>query len=420
MARTIVWLSALGVVSLAGVADAAPRSELKLPLKTAGAASDVVVLDGGEKVPAKQYAAEMNQLQEALETDGVSLKKSDNKPPTKKLYVVASTPEEDVRDKAAITAKATALAVIANGNFAALRKKKAGAGGAPSRKGAVSAGADPAPGMMAPVDNPENEDPLDVTYQETLGSNKRASIYVAMTLKDTGDAGRVGCDASLDGGIYLFDDKKQLVKLSASGKSGPGGLSGSVDLFLVGKSVDGFPKRGSTSTANATKSIAPPPAKMSYGWGPISVQVNGSIAGELRVTGANTQEGVTSTQKGKCTASVQPMVRASAKASASVSAIAYKVGVEGQIVLLDVKTPVTSSVTLAGNPNSLSEDFRAQVNAVFLDGDVAFFVKTRIPQSNERFWDLDWDQVYRKVLFDWDGLRINSKLAEFSGRRTTP
>jgi hypothetical protein len=74
---------------------------------------------------------------------------------------------------------------------------------------------------------------------------------------------------------------------------------------------------------------------------------------------------------------------------------------------------------VSSSPSSMTEDFRANVKASFLDGDVALFVKSRVPQSGERFYDLDWDQVYRKMLMDWDGLKIESKLANFSGKQTS-
>ena len=58
------------------------------------------------------------------------------------------------------------------------------------------------------------------------------------------------------------------------------------------------------------------------------------------------------------------------------------------------------------------------MTASFLDGAVDLFVKTRIPRDGERFWDLDWDQVYRKNLFDWDGLKIDQSLASFRANET--
>jgi hypothetical protein len=47
---------------------------------------------------------------------------------------------------------------------------------------------------------------------------------------------------------------------------------------------------------------------------------------------------------------------------------------------------------------------------------VALQIDTRIPQS---FTDgFDWDKVYTKTLFDWDGLQENQKLASFHGKVT--
>lgn len=411
-----VLATAAGLLAVQAIAHASPRSRIAARA-IAVKPNETIVLDGGEKVSAAQYSAELNQLQEALEREGVSLKKSDQRPPPRAMPLYAGAAEEKQRDKAVLAQKIQKLQAIEAGGFAALRRKRAAAlkAGtvAPGLKGATKS-AGPAPGGGGS----DGDDALDVTYDETLGSKKRAAIYVGVALKDTGEKDKVGCDATLDGGVYVFDQKKQLVKLSASGKVANDAVSGGVDLFLLGKSVDGYPKRGSARNVAANKAIAPPPAKMKYGWGPISVNVEGSIAGELRLNAANTQEGPSSAQRGRCTVSAQPTLRASAKASASVNAIAYKVGVDGQIVLLDVKTPLASSVVVRSQPATMTEDFRASVDAVFLDGDVSFWVKTRVPQKGERLWDLDWDQVYRKELFDWDGLRVSSKLASFSGKQT--
>lgn len=404
---TVIFTS----IFVQNVAMAAPRAEIrnaaKLPKRT-------IVLDGGEQVSAEKYVAELNQLQEALEKDGVSLRKADKKPPPKALPLYAGAFAEKQRDKTALTQHQQKLATIEAGGFAALRKRRSEM----VRETTGFRPNGPRPAAARPP-GPNDDDALDVTYDETLGSKNRASIYVGLALKDTGETDKVGCDASLDGGVYVFDQKKQLVKIAASGSIKGAAMNGSVDLFLLGKSVDGYPKRGSAPSSAVNKALAPPPAKMKYGWGPIGIDVSASFAGELRLNAANTQQGPTAQQKGRCAVSAEPTLRASAKASASVSAIAYKVGVEGQIVLLDVKTPMASSVVVKSSPATMTEDFRASVNATFLDGDVALFVKTRVPQDGERIWDLDWDQVYRKMLFDWDGLRIDSKLASFSGKQTS-
>lgn len=412
--RVIVSALLASVFSLQSVAMAAPRG--RIGFGRAFKKGEVVKLDGGESVSAEKYAEDLNKLQEALETDGVSMRKEDKRPPPKALPLYKGAEAEKARDQAALATHKSVLAGVEAGGFAALKKKRIA--GIP---GTRVTGAAPRPigGMKADPGRVDDDDPLDVTYNETLGSNKRASIYVGLALKDTGEKDKVGCDATIDGGVYVFDKKVQLVKLAASGSIKGDAVSGSVDLFLLGKSVDGYPKRGSAPNAAATKAIAPPAAKMKYGWGPLSVDVTGAIAGELRLNAANTQQGKSTTQIGRCALTAEPTLRASAKASASVSAIAYKVGVEGQIVLMDVKTPMASSVTVKSEPSTMTEDFRANVNASFLDGDVALFVKTRIPQGGERFYDLDWDQVYRKMLMDWDGLKIESKLANFSGKQTS-
>jgi hypothetical protein len=405
---------ALSLVTIVFAQPAAAAPRIKIDTAKVIKPTDTVELDGGEKVSAKQYADELNQLQEALEKEGVSMRKADGKKPKGAFELYEGASKEKERDKTALTQKVQKLQSIELGGFSALRKKRlAGLGGI---RGTITGNkqAPPSP-TKGSQQGADDDDALDVTYDETLGAKKRAAIFVGVVLKDTGENATVGCDASLDGGVYVFDEKRQLVKLAASGKVTEKQATGSIDLYLLGKSVEA--RKGSSNVATS-KAIAPPAAKMKYGWGPLSIDITGSFASELKLDAANKQEAANATQSGKCTVSAQPTLRASAKATASVSAVAYKVGVEGQIVLLDVKTPVASSIVVKKNPNTMTEDFRASVNAVFLDGDVSFFVKTRVPQKNEHFWDLDWDQVYKKKLFDWDGLKVNSNLANFSGKQT--
>jgi hypothetical protein len=426
------------VTSVASVAQASPRVRLE---QRAVKANETVELDGGEKVPAAKYTAELNELQEALESEGVSMRKADNKPPPAEIPFSKDAVQDKQRDKQALAAHVQKLDAIEQGGFAGLRRRRPprrGAAGAdraappnvrdhrgkgssaPPPSGRSSGGSSGSSGSSAGgKSGTDDDDALDVTYDETLGNKKRAAIYFGVVLRDTGENDKVGCNASVDGGVYLFDNQKQLVKMAANGNVAGNTLTGGVDLFVLGKAVGGFPKKGAQNSVNASKAVAPPAAKLKYGWGPISVNITGSIAGEFSLNGSTQTTPANETSSGRCAVTAEPTLRASAKASASVSAIAYKVGVEGQIVLLDIKTPMASSITVQKNPSTMTEDFRANVNATFLDGDVFFFVKTRIPQKGERFWDLDWDQIYKKNLFDWDGLRVNKKLAEFKGKQTS-
>lgn len=413
------------VTSVATVAQAAPRTRLET---RAPKANEMIELDGGEKISAAKYTEELDQLQEALESDNVSMRKADNKPPPAEIPFAKGAEQDKERDKAAFAAHVQKLDAIEQTGFAALRRKRPGrAGGANVRdhRGQGSRAAPPPragaalSGGGSGSNGKDDDDALDVTYDETLGNKKRAAIYMGVVLRDKGENDKVGCDASIDGGVYLFDDKKQLVKMAANGNVAGSTLSGGVDLFVLGKAVAGFPKKGAQGSVNASKAVAPPAAKLKYGWGPISVNITGSIAGEFGLNGSTQMTAANASSSGRCAVTAEPTLRVSAKASASVSAIAYKVGVQGQILLLDIKTPMASSIAVQKNPATMTEDFKANVNATFLDGDVFFFVKTRVPQKGERFWDLDWDQVYKKNLFDWDGLRVTKKLADFKGKQTS-
>jgi hypothetical protein len=401
--RLALALPVLAVFGLTSVAHSAPKSRIDAGHLKPG---EKVELEGGHKIPKEEYLEHLNKLQEALETDGISLRKSDNRSKQSgKLYTHADAAADHARDHAALTQKAALLRQHEIGGFGHLLVKK-GTGAAP--RSAVAA---PPPSPKAPS---ADDDPLAVSYEETLGNNKRAAIYVGLCLKDTGDTSAVGCDASLDGGVYLFDNRRQLVKLGAGGRITQSQMSGSLDLYLLGKAVDGYPKKGTTK-AQLSKAIAPPAAKMQYGWGPLSIGIEGAIAGEFKAGASNTQEAANAAHKGKCALDVEPSVRATGKATAQVSAVVFKAAMQGTIVFIDLKAPVHSAV--AAKPPNLVEDFNAHLDASFLDGEVTLVIQTRIP-SGWHFWDVDWHQVYTKHLFDWKGLKVNQKLASFQGKQT--
>ena len=107
-------------------------------------------------------------------------------------------------------------------------------------------------------------------------------------------------------------------------------------------------------------------------------------------------------------------MRANGNVTATVNAVLYRAKVKGSIVFLDVGAP--SNTAVVARPPKLVEDFESRVDASFLSGEVALQIDTRIPQN----WHdgFDWDKVYSKTLFDWDGLKVNQKLASFHGKTT--
>ena len=396
------------LLAMTAVAHAMPRVQVR-KLQVAFKPTDVIDIEG-TKVPAAQVSAELDQLQEALEQDGISLRKQDRKRQARKLSVFPGSESDATKDKQALGAKVTKLRAVEAGGFAGMEHRELGRPPVmnPPRGGAT----------LAPTSSPRAsvKGPLDVAYEESLGNRKRASAFVTIGLEDRGTSTSVGCEATLEGGVYVFDKKAELVKVLASGDVSGTVTKGRIEVYLLGKAVDGFPKTGAIRSS-LVKPIAPPEAKLKYGWGPLSVDIEGAVAGELRVdlTGG---AGPSSGTKGRCAIDATPSLKATARARASVNAIAYKVGVEGNITLVDVRAPASAAIALRDGPPTIVEDFKAKVTASFLDGAVDLFVKTRIPRDGERFWDLDWDQVYRKNLFDWDGLKIDQSLASFRANET--
>jgi len=421
--HTSLGIVAFVLLGLGGVAHGAPRTrvepqKLKLP--------QTVELQGGVKISREQFVKELDDLQEALETDGLSFYKADRRPQTGKLYTHPNAAAETARDKATFAQEIVVLRANESKGFSGLLFKK-GATRPPLRAvtlGAANPGASLSP-LSLPARAPAtDDDPLQVAYEESIGSKKRAAIYVAFSLKDTGSPSTIGCDASLDGGVYLFDQQRALVKVGATGRVVGKQASGTLDVYLMGKAVDGYPKKG-TTTQNLSKSIAPPSVGFSYGWGPLSIGISGGISAELSLGISSAQEpppapGGKSTASlggphgGKCNMSLVPRVRATGTLTASLNAALYRAKIKGSLVFLDIALP--NRTTVVARPPNLVEDFEARLEASFLSGDVALQIDTRIPQS---FTDgLDWDKVYSKTLFDWDGLQANQQLASFRGKVT--
>lgn len=443
---------------LASGGDALARPRAAFDRTRLGKLSPTVELQGGIRISREQFAKEVDDLQEALEKDNLSIYSADHKSQTTKLYVMPNQAAETTRDKSAFSSKLTTLRAVEAKGFSTLLVKKGTPrpflrGGLEMAPPGSLAPAPPANGRAPAAD----DDPLQVTYEEVLGSKNRAALFVAFGLKDTGDTTTIGCDASLDGGVYLFDQRRALAKVAATGRISKGTASGSVDVYLLGKAVDGFPKKGATNV-NFSKSIAPPSAGFTYGWGPLSIEIKGGISGELALDGGSTQEGAPSTtpaggalanapmlsaaggpgktagaarpgvmasgatlsgtptppHAGRCTMGIVPRLRATGTLTASVNAVVYRVKMTGTFVFLDIKLPNRTAV--AARPPNLVEDFDARFEATYLSGEVALQIDTRIPQSlTDGF---DWDKVYKKTLFDWDGLTSSQKLASFSAKTT--
>lgn len=423
--RHVAGLAFVVLLGARGTVYAAPKTPIDASRLKLG---QTVELQGGVKIPKEQFLKELNDLQEALESDGMSFHKAHGRSQTGKLYTHPNAAAEHTRDKAAFTQRAVLLQTHEARGFSGLLVKKG------TTRPFLRAPAAGVEGNAAPAMSPlvlgargpaPDDDPLQVTYEESLGAKNRAAIYVGFGLKDTGDPSTIGCDASLDGGVYLFDQKRQLVKVGATGRIANKQASGSVDVYLMGKAVDGFPKKGAAH-ANLSWPITPPSAGFSYGWGPISIGVSGAISGLLEINVANTQElpqvqsakmaasGLSTPHAGKCGLNLVPHLNVTGTLTASVNAVAYRAKVKGSLVFVDMSLPTQATVT--ARPPNLVEDFDARLDASFLSGEVAIQIDTRIPQSiTDGF---DWDKVYSKTLFDWDGLKANQKLASFHGKTT--
>lgn len=436
--KSAVLAAAVVGVFATARADAAPRNRIEIPAGVK--ASDTIELKDGKKVSAQRFADEMNELQEALENSGgYSLRKKDGKLFRGKQRQ-AGQEAEAKEAKAAFTTRVAKIRARQANGFKDLVRKRGAAKHRPDAPKLLSSDALDLEGIalgtpvisgtaMAPSKTPTSptislnlepaDEPLDANYEEALGKKSQAAIFVAFGLENSGDATKVGCEGSLETGAYLFDNKMSLAKGVLKGSVEDTQATGSLELYLLGKMVDGYPKSGSIALPELKKSINPPEVSLKYKWPPITITIAGSVAGELGMTFTNKQTKSSGSSKGSCTAGVVPYVRGSGRASASVAAIVYKAGVEIDLTIFDIKLPATATIALSSNPLSFKEDLDASIDAKFLDGELAFFVETTLPQKGEKIWDLpDWDRIYTKTLFGWDGFTAKESLAHFSAKQT--
>jgi len=407
-----------GTAFFSAQAVAMPQKQLKAPASVAVKAGTTLKLKNGSTVDSQRFVNEMNELQEAIESDGYSLVKADKKtlPAGKKIWAFKNQDAEISNDKQTFSAKVATLQKANSANFSTLVKPKAkgtvlppGGNARPPSSGSSSS--------SNSVTRPEPDDePLSTTYEEVLGNKDKASIYANFGLNDDTNAASVGCAASLEGGAYVFKEKVAMAKVVLSGSASASQVSGKAEVYLLGKAMSGFPKSGSADVPSLSKSIASPEIGFKYGWGPISVSVTASVGGEFGLAISNKQE--KQSGGGKCSLTITPYVKGSGRATAQVTAIAYKVGIEGTITLIDLSLPANATVWLTQNPLKLNETFSATLKTKFLDGGIAFFVKTNIPEDGEKWNDWDWDTIYRKSFFEWDGFSASEKLASFTAKQT--
>lgn len=405
---------ALALAALAADAWAAPQHAVKV------APGATITLKNGKTAPAAQIQSELDQLQEALEREGYSLRASDKRRPPAKTWAAGARESAD-GDKKLWAAKVASLQKRQADGFRSLIKPWPPSGPAPSRnafglgdEGAIALDSRP-PSSGSSVLQGE---PLSDAYGESLGNRDMAAVYVAFALTDKATATSVGCEGSLEGGVYLFKEKRDLAKLVVKGLANTNYASGEVDLYLVGKMVDGFPKKDAVNMPNLRKTIASPEIGYSYGWSPISVGVTASVAAELGLAIGSGQETPSGGHTGKCTLGVTPYLTATGKATARVSAIAYAAEAQGTINLLSLKLPASTSVYLTQNPLALNETFTASLDTTYLDGGVALVIESNIPQQGEKITDFDWDTIYKKQLFEWDGMKATLPLANIHARQT--
>lgn len=394
-------LIALAGTSSATLADAAPRARVTVPstLKP----TDLVELADGKQVPAKQVEEELNQLQEAIENSGFSLRRSDKRPFRGKLRTVGQE-REAAEDKAAFGERVSKLRARRANGFRELVRAR----------GALK----PSAGAAQPKGPKPADEPLSLTYEEALGKKDKASIFVAFGQSNSADADKVGCEGGVEAGAYLFNSKLSLVKAVLKGAVEGESASGRLELYLIGKMVDSFPKSGSNNVPEVHKALNPPEVSFAYPFTPITIKIAAGVAGEMGVAFTNTQTKASGNTKGSCTAGVVPYVRGTGRASASVQAAVFRAGVEVGLTLVDMRLPATATISLLRSPLSFKEDFDASIDSKFLDGQLDLFVQTNIPRKGEKAWDIDWDTIYRKTLFGWEGFPVKESLAHFEAKQT--
>lgn len=267
----------------------------------------------------------------------------------------------------------------------------------------------------------EAKDPLGFSWSNEWGNRSTGAVYVGVEFGNGGSATSTSCGGAAYAGVYLFNNKKEVIRLEGEASSSGTKFNGAAELFVLGDSV--WSKSGSFNIEKLKFEKTFSISKSFTYWGLVTVNLKAKATGTAWIDGSIS--GAAKTGEFTCSLNVTPAVKATVTGSAEVAILGYgdlsaaAVGVEANVVLADVTMPIVASVS-AKNANgkvSFTESLSADLNAKFLEGSLDVYFKTSIPLDGEKVWDWDSDK-FSFTLVDFDGVTYNKNLFKKSQTQT--
>ena len=332
----------------------------------------------GGTITGQQYLDLVNQLQAAAEKGGCSLGSG------KACNFVAS-------EAKLTTAQLTKTAALASYKIAPKKVTVTALGGKMEKKAKA---------------------PLGFSWNNEWGSQSTGAVYVGAEFGDDGSSSTSSCAGSAYAGVYLFNNKKEVVRLEGEAGSSGSTFSASAELFVLGDSV--WSKNASFSASKSFEKSFSVSKSLSY-WGLVTVNLSAKATGAAYITGAIS--GTAKTGEYTCSLGVTPGVKASVTATAEVALLGYghlsaaSVGVEADVTLADLSIPVVASASAKTSSGvvTFTESLSVDLNMNYLKGSLDAYFKTSIPLDGEKIWDWDADKFTFTIL-EWDGKSYNASL----------
>lgn len=264
--------------------------------------------------------------------------------------------------------------------------------------------------------------PLGFSWYNDWGNEKTAAVYVGADFRDDGAKTAAACGGAAYAGVYLFNNKHDVVRLEGEVSSAGSTTSASAALYVLGEQV--WSKSGAHSTSKPLSFEKSFTAKKSFTyWGLITLNLKAkATAGASLSTSLG---GVAKANEYACQLVVTPGVSASVDGSAEVAILGYgdlsaaAVGVDADIVLADVKVPVTVSAGVKGSGNAVTftESIDVSLDMTYLKGSLDVYFKTSFPLDGEAVWDWDKDKFSFTIL-EWDGYKYKESLYKKTATQT--
>jgi hypothetical protein len=265
------------------------------------------------------------------------------------------------------------------------------------------------------------QDPLGFAWGKEWGDRSTGAAYVGVEFGNGGSSSSSSCGGAAYAGVYLFGMQKEVIRLEGEANSTPEKFSASAELFVLGDSV--WSKAGSI-TADQLKFEKTFRVQQSFTyWGLVTINLTAKATGSAWISASI--NGVSKPGEFTCTLNVTPSARAKVDGSADVSLLGYgslsaaSVGVEADLVLADVRMPITAAVSAKNQSGKVSftESLSADINAKFLVGSLDVYFMTIFPLDGETIFDWDMDK-FSFTLLDWEGTTYNQSLFQKSATQT--